>query len=93
MYVDEEDGDSKENSYKDPNNESATLDRAKEAALDFVKAHPETQVFKKEPEHLHKSQSKSKNVTQNHTLNTQIKKVETKADKKASTPKDAVKKE
>mgnify|MGYP006131346705 CR=1 FL=1 len=58
MYVDEEEGDSKDN-YKDPNNESATLDRAKEAAKDFVKAHPETQVFKKEPEKLHKSQSKS----------------------------------
>jgi dTDP-D-glucose 4,6-dehydratase len=40
-FVDEEDGDSKD-SYKDPNNESATLDRAKEAAKEFVKAHPES---------------------------------------------------
>jgi hypothetical protein len=36
MYVDEEENDSKDN-YKDPNNESATLDRAKEAAKDYVK--------------------------------------------------------
>jgi hypothetical protein len=63
MYVDEEEADSKENNYKDPNNESATLDRAKEAAKEFVKAHPESQVFKKEPEQLRKSQVKSKNVT------------------------------
>jgi hypothetical protein len=55
MHVDEEEADTKENTYKDPNNESATLDRAKEAAKEFVNAHPESQVFKKEPEKLHKS--------------------------------------
>lgn len=55
MYVDEEEADSKDSSYKDPNNESATLDRAKEAAKEYVKKHPESQVFKKEPEQLRKS--------------------------------------
>jgi hypothetical protein len=52
MYVDEEsnedkDAYAKDATYTDPNNESATLDRAKEAAKEFVKKHPETQVFKK----------------------------------------------
>jgi len=38
MYVDEEEekADGKDPSYNDPNNESATLDRAKEAAKEFV---------------------------------------------------------
>ena len=61
MYVDEEDDAEKEKpDYKDPNNESATLDRAKEAAHEFVQKHPETQVFKKEPEQLKKSTTKPK---------------------------------
>lgn len=58
MYVNDDEAnddddkkpDAQEKTYQDPNNESATLDRAKEAAKEFVKKHPETQVFKKEPE-------------------------------------------
>jgi hypothetical protein len=52
MYVDDDEAaaDDGNKTNSDPNNESATLDRAKEAAKEFVAKHPETQVFKKEPE-------------------------------------------
>jgi hypothetical protein len=62
MYVDDDEAaaDGKDTSFNDPNNESATLDRAKEAAKDFVSKHPETQVFKKEPEQLRNSTIPSK---------------------------------
>ena len=88
MYVDEEDDAEKEKpDYKDPNNESATLDRAKEAAKEFVQKHPETQVFKKEPEQLRRATIKPKQaVSQKASENKEAKKSQA---KKNSTKEEA----